>query len=155
MMTGVAVSDASPLIALHQIDRLELLHGLFSVTVVPTVVAEEVTPSLGMLPRWIEVQDADRIPPMPRRVDAGERAAIALAVQLASDAVVLDDLAGRLAAVQMGLRAVGSLGLLVRAKRVRLIEEVRPLMDAMVANGLFTSEQLRLEILNAAGETER
>ena len=155
MTSGVAVSDASPLIALHQIDRLELLHDLFAMTVVPTVVAEEVAPSLGMLPRWIGIQDADRIPPFPRRVDAGERAAIALAIQLASDAVILDDLAGRLAAAELGLRAIGSLGLLVRAKRMRLIEEVRPLMDGMVANGLFTSEQLRFEILNAAGETER
>jgi predicted nucleic acid-binding protein len=48
---SLVVSDASPLIALQQIDQLKLLHGLFGEVVIPPAVALEVAPSV--LPAWI------------------------------------------------------------------------------------------------------
>ena len=107
-----------------------------------------------MLPRWIEAREIFAIPALSRRIDAGERAAIALATQVSADFVVLNDLAGRMAATDLGLTAIGSLGLLVRAKRGGLIREVRPTVEAMIANGLFVSSKLRREILEAAGESD-
>jgi predicted nucleic acid-binding protein len=155
MTSGVAVFDATPLIAFYQIGQLGLVQGLFLHTLVPPVVEREVAPSLGMLPHWIEVQDAIAMPSFSRRLDAGEQAAIALAMQVSAGFVVLDDLAGRLTAAELGLTVVGSLGLLVRAKRNGLIREVRPMMAEMISNRLYTSELLRREILELAGETDR
>jgi predicted nucleic acid-binding protein len=154
MRSGVAVFDASPLIALHQIGQLELARALFLQTLGPPVVAREVAPSLGLLPDWIEVQGVSTAPSLSRRLDVGELAAIALAIHRSANFVVLDDLAGRLAAVELSLTPVGSLGLLVRAKRHGLIREVRPIMGAMVSNGLYASDQIRRQILYAADETE-
>jgi len=48
----VVVADASPLIALQQIDQLALLKALFDEVVIPPAVAREVAPRL-MLPSWI------------------------------------------------------------------------------------------------------
>lgn len=153
MKSGIAVYDASPLIAFHQADHLDLLPALFLQAVVPQVVAAEVAPSLGALPHWLSVRDVLVVPPMPRQLDPGETAAIALALEIAANAVVLDDLAGRLAAVELKLPTIGSLGLLVRAKRFGLLREVRPVMDAMVANGLFANAKVQREILEAAEES--
>ena len=152
MTTGIAVFDASPLIALHQVGQLTLVRELFLHTLVPPIVAHEVAPSLGLLPHWIEVQEGRVTPQLSRQLDAGERAAIALAIHRAADVVVLDDLAGRLAAAELGLAPVGSLGLLVRAKQRGLIPEVRPLMDAMIASRLYVSSALHRRILELAGE---
>ena len=154
MTSGVAVFDASPLIVFHQIGQLEILRWVFAHAIVPTVVAREVAPSLGELPGWIAVHHDFPIPSSSRKIDDGERAAIALAMRLSADFVVLDDLAGRRAAVGVGLTAIGSLGLLVRAKRSGLIREVRPEMDAMIFSGLFASEALYRQILSIAGEDE-
>ncbi len=154
MTTGIAVPDASPLISLYQIDRLELLHGLFERVVVPPAVEREVWPSLGELPLWAERRSV--LPPLgfADHLHSGEREAIALAVQLAADLVLMDDLQGRHVATALGLTVVGSLGLLVRAKRVMLIREVRPLMDAMIASGLYASNAVYRQILTIAGESE-
>jgi predicted nucleic acid-binding protein len=52
------------------------------------------------------------------------------------------------------LTVVGSLGLLVRARDHGLIGRVRPIMDQMIARGLYATEQLYQEILLAAGEAD-
>jgi len=89
-----------------------------------------------------------------RNLGSGERAAIALAIQLSADFVVLDDLDARSSATDFGLTVIGSLGLLVRAKRSGLIDEVRPLADAMISHGLYASEALYRRILAIADEDE-
>lgn len=152
MTIGVAVCDATSLIAFHQIDLLTLIKELFAQTEAPDVVAREVAPSLGSLPDWTEVLEAPNLLNVPRSLDTGERAVISLALFLDAEFAVLDDLAGRNAGAELGLTVVGSLGLLVRAKRFGLIAEVRPTMDAMIANGLYTSPLLRERILGLSGE---
>jgi predicted nucleic acid-binding protein len=106
------------------------------------------------LPAWLEVVEAPALTVVPRSLDAGERSVIALALRLSADFAVLDDLAGRKAGAELGLTVVGSLGLLVRAKQFGLIAEVRPTMDEMIANGLYTSSILREKILHLSGETD-
>jgi predicted nucleic acid-binding protein len=154
MTNGVAVCDATSLIAFHQVDLLWIIRNLFARIIAPDIVAQEVLPSLGTLPDWIEVHEATVLPDVPRSLDDGERAVIALALSLSADFAVLDDLAGRNAGADFGLTVVGTLGLLVRAKRFGLIVEVRSVMDTMIANGLFTSLILREKILELAGETD-
>lgn len=154
MTSGVAVFDATPLIAFHEIGQLGLLRELFDQVVVPTLVSREVAPSLGVLPRWIVVQRVLSIPTFERSVDAGEIAAIALALQISAEFVILDDLSGRRVADDLGLNVTGSLGLLVSAKQHGLIPEVRPLMTAMTDNGLFTTRALQMRILELAGEID-
>lgn len=154
MSADTAVYDASPLIVFHQVGQLDLLRALFDHAYVPTAVAGEVAPSVGVLPSWIEVHPVFTSPAISPLLHAGERAAISLAVQLGADFVILDDLAGRKAAERMGLAATGSLGLLVRAKRDGVIREVNPLMDAMIAAGLFVSDALYRQILSIAGESD-
>jgi predicted nucleic acid-binding protein len=140
------------LISLHQIGQRTLLEALFDEIMELPAVAREVAPSVGLLPLWIRVIRAPALSGLPRPLGPGPRAAIALAVHLAAHYIVVDDAQGRLAAEARGLKPVGSLGLLVRARRRGLIETVRPRMDAMIAAGLYVSPRVYTEILEAAGE---
>jgi predicted nucleic acid-binding protein len=55
-------------------------------------------------------------------VDAGELEAICLAQEIQADAILMDDRAGRTAAVHCGLAVVGTIGLLEQAAARGLIE---------------------------------
>ena len=150
--SDTAVFDASPLIIFQQIGYFDLLRRLFLQIVVPPAVVREVAPSLGRLPPWIDERTVLSVSKLPGSLDDGERAAIALAMEITADVVVLDDLPGRRVAAGLGMTVIGSLGLLIRAREQGLIEVVRPVMDQRVTNGLFVSKQLYREILMAAGE---
>lgn len=152
MSPEIAVFDAGPLIAFQQIDRLELLRGVFDRIVIPPAVADEVTPSLLQLPGWIEVQPVRVFPTFAHKLGAGESATIALAMQIAADVVVLDDKRARASATRLGLTIIGSFGLLVRAKRAGLIPEVRPLMNAMISSDFFADDAIQRHVLAIAGE---
>lgn len=140
------------MIAFHQIGRLELIRHVYDTVVVPPAVTLEIAPSLGTLPSWVQEYHTESIPTLLLDLDPGEQEAIALAVQLAADVIVLDDLAARRAARHLGLTLTGSAGLLVRAQRQGLLEVVRPELDAMIANGLFISWTLYSEVLHSVGE---
>lgn len=154
MNDGTAVSDSTALIVLNQIGRLDLIRGVFGRVGVPPAVAREVIPSLRSLPPWIEVLQVPQNPDLPTYLDDGEREAIALALHLVADPIVLDERPGRRVATSLGLDVVGSLGLLVRAKRAGMIRDVRPLMDAMLSSGLYATDTLYRQILVAAGELD-
>lgn len=153
----VAVADASPIIAFHGIGRLDLLEQALPVLVVPPRVAHEIAPSVGVLPSWIaERQLSVPLPPLLDAVslDPGEYEAIALALELDAAPIVLDDLATRRVAERVGLSVVGAFGLAIRAKTAGLVPAVRPVIDALAANGLYVSPALYAELLSIAGESD-
>ena len=81
-----------------------------------------------------------------------EASAIALALEHHIGLVAIDERRGRLFARDAGLRVTGSLGVLLRAKRLGLIEEVRPRIDQMRAAGIWTSDSLFNAVLREAKE---
>lgn len=52
----------------------------------------------------------------------------------------------------MGLNVTGTFGVLLRAKREGIIDSVRELVDAIMADGFHASEGLRKLVLEKAGE---
>lgn len=86
-------------------------------------------------------------------LDFGEAEAIALAVELNADRLLIDERLGRVIAVRSGLQVTGVLGILVAAKRRNLIQDVKPMLDALTQQvGFWVDEQLYAEVLQAAGE---
>lgn len=149
------VADASVLIALAQLDQLQLLERLFGEIVIPGAVAREVAPSLPQLPSWIKVRPLSRN--LDRRVekaalDLGESEALALALQLEGGRIILDDLPARSLAAALGLSVIGTAGVLLAAKRSGLIAAVRPLLDALRATGFRLRQDVYEEVLRSASE---
>ena len=66
--------------------------------------------------------------------------------------VLLDDRLARRVALQLGLPVVGTLGVLIAAKRRGLLERVRPGLQRLRASGYFLSDAVFAEALRLAGE---
>ena len=86
-------------------------------------------------------------------LDTGESEAIALAKEIDADLIILDDADARDTAIEEGLDVVGLLAFLVLAKEEGIINQVRPLLDALRQQGFFISDDLYHHILRRAGES--
>lgn len=160
---SIVVSDTSPIRALDFLQRLEVLEALFGEVIVPPAVATELSrptrwgPPVILSPHhFILVRsptDTVAVNRWLQNLDAGESEALALAEELSADIVLIDEAAGRSAAQQAGFPVIGTLGILVRAKRDGLIDAVVPLMDRLQDDfDFFVSDALRQEVLRQCGE---
>ena len=149
-MSEPAVTDSTCLIALEQVGHLDLLPALFDPIHAPPAVERE----CGGVPRWITVAtpaDSTLVTALEMTIDDGEAETIALALEH-HWRVILDDLQARAVAEQMGLTLIGTVGILVRAKRAGLLGEVGPVLQDLGNSGFYLSEPLTREVLFLAGE---
>ncbi len=103
---------------------------------------------------WIEVIPATEVPPTVAAWDlgAGESAVLAAAARSPDTIAVLDDLAGRRCAAALRVPVIGTVGLVVRARRRGLIPTVRPILEEIRAAGLYLSDALIDQASRAVGE---
>lgn len=158
----IVVSHAGPLIYLGAVGYLSLLHLLYDRVVVPDAVWREVAVVGADRPgaaatraaTWIQVLPVDvcAVEPLRDRLDPGEAEAIVLASAVRADLPLVDDQAGRQVAAELGLTIIGTLGVLVRAKRSGLLPAVRPVVEAIVALGFHATPDLIEKVAALAGE---
>lgn len=158
------VADTSILLNLGRVGQLELLRLLFGDVVIPPEVAAEflrlasISPRFqGLsLPPWLRQQAATTVPAIVRAatgLDSGETAALALAVEIHADAVLLDERRGHEMAVRLGLRTVGVLGILLQAKASGSIPKLSPILDQLERDaGFWIAPALRARVLELARE---
>jgi uncharacterized protein len=149
------ISNASPLITLEQIGHLGLLTGLFSAVLIPPAVAREIAPTVT-LPAWVSEHAVTQpIGPQILRtaLGPGESEAIALALEIGAQWVILDERPARRLAQALGLPVIGTLGVLLASKRRGLLPTVRPCVDALVNCGFHISPGLYDLVLADAGES--
>ena len=84
--------------------------------------------------------------------DLGETEAMLLYKNLSADCLLIDDQRGRKVAIINQIKTVGSLGLLLQAKRAGLVTRVAPLIEQIAAGPIFMSERLISTVLDLAGE---
>jgi predicted nucleic acid-binding protein len=155
----VVVSDAGPLIALGRLDLLALLPKVFARVQVPTAVLEECMARpdnadasrirLAVDRHWLVACDA--VPIVQEGLDPGECAAIARALEIGAG-LLADDRAARHYALQVGLHVIGTLGVLVLAKRAGHVAAVKPLIERLRAGGQRLSHAAVSQALAAADE---
>lgn len=160
-MAEAAVINASPLIFLVRGRHLDLLRGLAQTVWVPAAVANEIsrrgphdiTAQAIETSSWIVTRPAPDIPAaiLEWRLGAGESATLALAHTHNLEAII-DDLAGRKCAASLGIPVRGTLGIVLAAKRRGLISEARPVIEDLMAAGLYLSRRVLDEALRRVGE---
>ena len=180
-MTSVAIADASCLIALHQITALDMsslknrvfrLSGknyqsgscvktrflTFQSIYVPPAVMQEIR-TVRPRPDWVIVQPLQQ--PLSADVlraslGAGESQVIGLAIELTLTkrdmVVILDDLPARRLAEGLGLFVLGTLGILMLAKRRGVISVLRPLLDLLRNHDFRIADNLYEQVLKSSGE---
>ena len=156
MTASPTVCDSSVLIALDQIGRVDLLPHLVTEVWVPPAVVQEIAPKI-VLPGWI----AERAPSQPigprilcASLGRGESEAISLALEADARRILLDDRAARRLAESLGLPVMGTLGILLAAKRRGLVPNVRPCLDALVQGGFYIASDLYERVLADAREAD-
>lgn len=162
---AIIISDTSPVRALQHLSLLDLLRRFYGEVLVPPAVAAELRdPDASVPPLDIAAISSIRIQAPTdqatvhrfcRELDVGESEAIALALELGAEAVLMDEAEGRAVAEREGLRAIGVLAMLARAKNETIIPAVRPLIERLQNEMDFrVSKELRDTILHRAGETD-
>lgn len=160
----IVVSNTSPIINMAVVKQLDLLRRLYEKVIIPQAVYHEITAGgaggFGGIDiqslEWIETREVKDQPlavTLQTEVDRGEAEAIALAVQIEADILLLDERRGRAIASRLGFHFIGLLGVLVEAKHKKYIPKVKPLLDElMVQAGFWVSDRLYNRVLQASGE---
>ena len=100
---------------------------------------------------WLRV-DARPLPDTQLGLDPGETAAILLAEAIGADLILMDERAGRAVAESRGIAVRGTLGILVQARTTGALAALRPVLDALAAEGFRISPMLVAEALRRVGE---
>lgn len=157
------VADAGPLIALAKLELLDIPRRTFGRVLVPQTVLDECREQVysrdamligeavnsGLIEVWPDVPWPEGV--SEPRLDAGELAALAMALQ-SHAGLLIDEARGRREAAKLGIRVVGVCGLLLFARREGWIAEIAPLLDRLHLSGYYLSPVLRASVLLQSGE---
>jgi len=156
----IVVSNTSPLMNLAVIDQLKIIEQLYGKVIIPEEVSKELF-AAGIHPLiehllWIEkhqVKNKGLSDSLKIELDDGEAEAIALAIELKADLVLMDERLGRNIASRSGQKCIGIMGILMEAKHKGIIDSVKPVVDDLITKaGFWVSNGLYLKVLREAGE---
>jgi predicted nucleic acid-binding protein len=157
----IVVCDSSPLFALAICDKLYLLDKLYDKILLPVTVFRESTvigkPNAEMIRGWgqdkvVEVTDKKLFQAVHFALDAGEAEAITLYQEKSADALLIDEQKGRKIAEYYNINIIGTLGILLKAKREGILAEITPSIRLLRKSKIRISDELYDSILEMAGE---
>jgi len=161
----IVVSNTSPITNLAAIGQLNLLQQIYSTIIIPQAVYDEMAGLDYLVPGSVEVQtfswittqqvsDRTLVMQLQTEIDEGESEAIALAIELSANRLLLDDYRARIVASRFRLKFTGILGILLIAKDRKLLESIKPILDELIGwAGFRVSDRLYLDVLNSADES--
>lgn len=159
----LVVADTSPFIGLLKIGHIEVLPRLFSTVVIPPEVAAElsslkrpaeVQAFIAAPPEWLSVRSPKKLEDIPD-LDEGERAAISLACELKADVLLIDEKAGREAAIARHIRTLRTTALLFDAAKVGVLPDLREAFDKLAATNFRVNRKTLDELLRRFEEFKK
>ena len=163
----IVISDTTPLISFLKINRLDLLEKLFETVQIPKGVYAELTEN----PRYqseaeqvkncnfievVEEIDENYVTLLRRStgLDLGESEAIYLSDNKKAALLLMDEVRGREVAVRMGIKIMGTIGILGLAYEDSIIskEEIISAIEILRDSGRHISEKLYEQLLKMLEE---
>ncbi len=160
----IFVSNTTPLIGLASIQRFHLLQDLFGKLYIAQAVYYEAVVagyekggakyevSTAMWIKSVPVKDRLAVDVLLDELDLGEAETIVLACEMQADWVLMDEKKGRMKLTQLGLNKIGTLGILLKAKKAGLIPAIRPEIQRLCQNSFSLSQRVIDEVLQQANE---
>lgn len=152
----IVVSDTSPITTLLQIGRVDLLEDLYEDVLIPEAVREELSHAHPSLPIFFKFRTVKNRPDVKRLladIDPGEAEAIVLAQESHADLLLIDETEGRIVAAREGVRFMGLIGVLLKAKEAGYISSLRHLIGELETETTFhLSARMKTKALEIAGE---
>jgi len=147
-MNRIIISDTSCLIALSNIELLDILKELYD----EIIITKEVQDEFGKkLPDWIirlEVKDKQKQSEIERNLDKGEASSIALALEIKNSTLIIDEIKGRRIAKSYNINIIGTIGILLIADKRGLIKDVLSVILKLVNKGFRLSDDLLNILIN-------
>ncbi len=148
MSREIIIADASCLIVLENIQELSLLEKLFG----EVLITEEVKDEFGLdLPEWLkvrEVKNHSKKEALNLILDQGEASSIALCLENAESVLIIDEKKGRRIARELGLKIIGTLGIILTAKEKGLIDSIEDILEKLENADFRISPTLKTKILD-------
>ena len=163
---GRIVSNATPLIYLAKIERLDLLRKIYREVFIPKEVEVEVVKKGKEMKKrdaflvekaiqegWLKVLDA-KIVRIPIELESGEMAAISLAKNLKINEILMDERSGRAAAELVDLLPRGTIFVLLKALENKdiTLDDFLEILAELIGQGFRLNEEVYIEVVRKARE---
>jgi predicted nucleic acid-binding protein len=150
-----AVINASPLIFLSKINRLNVLDEIFDTLYIPKAVSEEIQ-AVGkeqvkisnLSFELLEIFNKTAVAGLLGRLHIGEAEVIIGAIEKNIDTVILDEISARNKAKQLGLKPTGTLGILLKSQSLGILTDIEAEIKKLKDAGMYVSDSLINKILN-------
>ena len=159
------VSNTTPIISFLKINRMDILEKMFNIITIPQAVYEEITVKRQLddeinifnscnfiKVRSVNNEFAVNLLRKQSGLGLGESEAITLAEDLKEAILLIDELKGRKVAEQNGINIIGTIGIIVKAKKLGYINQAKPLLDELITKNIRISKELYNNILNLINE---
>jgi predicted nucleic acid-binding protein len=150
----IVVTNSTPIISLAKIDKLHLLRDIFGKIYVPNAVYKEVVLKGKGRPGSKEIEEAEWVESkevyniiskkhLLAYLDEGEAEVILLADELSASLVIMDERKGyEVLSNLLNIKVIGTIAILSMAKDLGLVENIKPYLDKMKANGVWIDDQI-------------
>jgi predicted nucleic acid-binding protein len=163
-MNRIVVSDTTAITHLSKIHALFILRRLYHEILIPEAVYNELCQAKRTQPGALQLMNSPWIKVIPitnkkiaaklkQRLDLGESEAITLAIETSADVLIIDEIAGRRAAKKLVNKIIGTVGVLLEAKKMGFISYVKPYLTQLRNTGFRISSELFELALSQAGES--
>jgi uncharacterized protein len=153
----IVVSDSTIIIVLSKINKLDILCKIFNQIYIPKAVYEEIVVKGSGKPgsievvesKWIKIKEVDNkfaVNILLKSLDIGESESIVLAKEMNADYIIIDE-HGRTNAEYLGLKVIGTLGILKIAYERKIIKNFKNILDEIIDNGFYLKYSLYKKVL--------
>jgi predicted nucleic acid-binding protein len=156
------VINTSPWITLSVCGQIGILKKLYENILMPKAVQKEIMAggrsNIGIKEfekaEWLKIKEIHDISKifLLHELDRGEAEVIVLAQEQGINEVIIDERVARMQAQVTGLKVVGSLGLLLKSKKLGIIKEIKPLIEKIMKAGIYVHQNIINGILYEAKE---
>lgn len=157
-MTDKSVSNTGPIIHLSEIDLIKSFN-IFHKILIPNEVAIELRKNNTDVPKKIEVRslkgnwkDLVKVLTNQKDLDLGESCAISLSLQEKANCFLTDDLDARVVAKEYNLEVHGTIGIILRSFREKLIDKriaIEKIRELKTKSSLFITQDLINEVISS------
>lgn len=143
----IVISNSSPLIALSQINQLDLFQALFGQIYIPDTVYQEVVLQSNVpiqrknienaLDKFIFIQKPKIAQIFSRKLDYGEQGVLNLALDKQADLLIIDDKKATKEAIQLGFKVIHTTMLILYAEKQNIISSHKTLLTELEKINIF------------------
>jgi predicted nucleic acid-binding protein len=157
------VVNTTPLISLCYLDKLDLLKLLYENVSIAQAVYDEIAAKpdsianvqINAAQKWINVVKIKN--EMAKvfyksQLHDGEVETMILSKELNADLLIIDDKNAKKHAKYLGLNVTGTLGVLLKAKKLGYITSIQPLIDKLLTKNIYIGNSIIQFCLKEAGE---